>query len=179
MSDAANLVPPILAVCFDWGGTLMCDDGPDDAPMCLWPQVAAVEGAAECLAALHGTAPLCVATDAAASDRAMVERALERVDLLRYVSEVFCFTELGFRKNQPEFWQHVRQRLGVPLDRIAMLGDSLENDVLVPRRLGVQAVWLDPTGQGSELPTPVPTVNDLGGFAELVVYAGSVVEAQP
>ena len=57
------LPAPIRAVCFDWGGTLMVDDGPDDLPMYEWPSVTAVPGARECLAALHGRVPLCIATN--------------------------------------------------------------------------------------------------------------------
>jgi len=166
-----HLRAPISAVCFDWGGTLMKDDGPDDVPMSLWPRVAAIPGAPECLAALHGTMPVCVATNAAASGRTMIERALERADLLSYVSQVFCFTELGYRKSQPEFWHAVRQRLGVPLDRIAMVGDSMEHDVLSPRRLGVQAVWFNQRGRSPEPSGSIPMVTDLVRFAELVTNA--------
>ena len=31
--------PHIRAVCFDWGGTLMSEAGPEDIPMCDWPEV--------------------------------------------------------------------------------------------------------------------------------------------
>ena len=170
MKAATALAPPILAVCFDWGGTLMIDDGPDGVPMAQWPTVAAVDGAAACLAALHGLVPLYVATNAAASSRTMIQHALQRVDLLRFVSGVCCFTEIGFRKNQPEFWHSVSQLTDVPLRHIAMVGDSLENDVLAPRRLGVQAVWFNPSGQQSA--TPVPTITSLPSFADLVVRTG-------
>ncbi len=77
-----ELSAPIRAVCFDWGGTLMVDDGPAGVPMSLWSEVRAVPGARECLAALHGRIPLCVATNAAQSSRTMIEAALDRVDLL-------------------------------------------------------------------------------------------------
>jgi phosphoglycolate phosphatase-like HAD superfamily hydrolase len=174
-SDRAGPVlrAPIAAVCFDWGGTLMRDDGPDDVPMALWPEVTAIPGAAECLAALHGTVPICVATNASASDRAMIERALERVDLQRYISQVFCCNEIGYRKSRREFWCTVRERLGAPLDRIAMVGDSLEHDVLAPRNFGVQTVWFNRLGRRHESPLPAPMVTDLFRFAELVTNAVS------
>lgn len=165
------LSAPIGAVCFDWGGTLMVDDGPDDLRMCDWPRVTAVPGARECLATLHGRVPLCVATNAGASDRASIERALDRVDLLPFISNVFCQKQLGHRKNDPAFWLAVGQRLELPPHRIVMVGDSLAHDVDTPLRLGLQAVWFNDRDRHPQPPTPVPTVTDLENFAQLVLSA--------
>ncbi len=165
------LRPPIGSVCFDWGGTLMVDDGPEGLPMCDWPRVTAVPGSRECLASLHGHAPLCIATNAGASDRASIERALNRVGLLPFISHVFCQKEIGHRKDSPLFWTAVEQRLQIPLGHIAMIGDSLEHDVAAPLRLGLQAVWFNERGGRPEPPTPVPTVTDLEDFAGLVLSA--------
>jgi len=166
-----SLHAPIGAVCFDWGGTLMVDDGPEDLCMCDWPRVAAVPGARECNATLHGRVPLCVATNAGASDRPSIERALDRVNLLPFISHVFCQKEIGIRKNDPAFWLAVGQRLDLPLDRIVMTGDSLEHDVDTPLRLSLQAVWFNERGGHPEPSTPVPTVTDLEDFARLVLSA--------
>jgi FMN phosphatase YigB (HAD superfamily) len=163
-----RLVAPLRAVCFDWGGTLMAEAGPEDTPMGQWPQVAAVPGAAACLAALPPGLPLCIATNASVSGRASIERALDRVGFLGYFSEVFCYSELGVRKSEPAFWQAVQQRLGVPLEAIAMVGDSLEQDCLAPRRFGVQGVWFDPHGQSLPERTSVPRVQHLVDFANAV-----------
>lgn len=146
----------------------MLDDGPSGVPMALWPDVTVFPGAVECLAALHGSAPLCIATNAADSDRTMIERALERGGLLQYLSQVFCFTELGSTKDRPEFWQAVREQLGVPLSQVVMIGDSLEGDVLAPQRLGLQAVWFNEEGRHPEPPISVATVTSLEQFAGLV-----------
>jgi len=171
MKTPLQLVAPLRAVCFDWGGTLMSEAGPEDTPMGRWPQVAVVPGAVACLAQLAGKLPLCVATNASVSGRAMIERALERVGLLGYFSEIFCYTELGVRKSEPGFWQAVQQRLDVPLDTLAMVGDSLEQDCLAPRRFGVQGVWFDPLGQ------PVPPGLDVPRVQHLVDFAGAVLAA--
>lgn len=162
---------PIRAVCFDWGGTLMSEAGPDDVPMALWPHVAVIPGAKECLATLDGSLPLCIATNAADSGRPMIERALDRVGLLHHFSHVFCFTDLGFKKIQPEFWHAVQERLGLPPHEIAMVGDSLEYDVLVPQRCGLQSVWFNARGEHDAPPIPVPTVTSLEQFAGLVKSA--------
>lgn len=170
-SMSMELGAPIGAVCFDWGGTLMVDDGPAGVPMSLWPEVRAVPGARECLAALHGRIPLCIATNAAQSSRAMIEAALDRVDLLRSLSEIFCFTEIGFKKDRPEFWVTVRKRLGVPFGQIVMVGDSLDYDVLAPRGFGLQTVWFNPDSAAAKAEDPVPMVTDLREVAEFALRA--------
>ncbi len=159
---------PIHAVCFDWGGTLMTEDGPQELPMAQWPTVAAMPGAVACLAELQGHVPLCLVTNAAVSRSPMIERALERVGLQSYITDIFCFTELHFRKSQPEFWRAVEQRMGLPLNQIAMVGDSMEQDVLAPRNFGLQSVWFNSAGGRHEAQTMVPTVTELEQFARLV-----------
>lgn len=192
---------PLLAVCLDWGGTLMDETcGPPDVPMALWPQVRVLAGAAEALARLHGRVPLAIATNANVSRRDMIERALARAGLARYFDggAIFFAADLGCRKDEPAFWQAVQRGLGVPLAQVAMVVDSLVQDVLAPRRWGVQAVWLRPAvgriradppddsdhaggldgGQvgGGADPLPpeaagVQTVSDLRAFADWVLAA--------
>ncbi len=159
---------PIRAVCFDWGGTLMVDDGPTGVPMSRWPEVVAVPGARECLAALHGRVPLCIATNAAQSDRGMIESALARVDLMPFISRVFCFRELGFGKDRPEFWHAVAEGLDVTPAEIVMIGDSIEQDVRSPRREGLQTVWFDTRVDDPEGNSARPAVTGLGEFAEML-----------
>ena len=91
----------ISAICFDLGGTLMSEDGPQDISIALWPHVQATAGAADCLASLAGRFPLCIATNASVSNSAMIRRALERVNFAHYFSHIFCYTDLGYRKGQP------------------------------------------------------------------------------
>lgn len=158
----------ISAICFDWGGTLMSEDGPADIPMALWPHVRPIDGAADCLASLAGRFPLCIATNAAASDVAMIQRALGRVNFAHYFSRIFCYTDLGYRKDQPEFWQAVSAELRLPLDEIAMIGDSLGLDCLAPRSFGVQAVWFNERDRHPQPAVAVPTVTDLRDFARML-----------
>lgn len=146
----------------------MADDGtgPADLPMARWPEVAALPGARACLEALAGR-PLAVATNATVSRRDDVVAALARVDLARFFEHVFCLTDLGCSKKEPGFWAAVERTLGVPLQRVAMVGDSLEHDVLGPRAFGVQAVWLDPSGGAA--PAGVLAVRRLEDFARWVL----------
>jgi FMN phosphatase YigB (HAD superfamily) len=160
-----GISPPVRAVCFDWGGTLMVDDGPEGVPMYQWDAVTVVPGASACLAALDGLVPLCIATNAGQSDRTMIERALERVDLLRYIGRIFCYTEIGCTKDRPEFWRAVANDLGLSPAEIVMVGDAYEHDVEAPRRAGVQAVWFN---EGGRQPAPVPAVPTVTDLVQLV-----------
>jgi beta-phosphoglucomutase-like phosphatase (HAD superfamily) len=84
-----------------------------------------------------------VATNAKLSDRAQIERALARAALASYVSDVFCYLDLGVPKAEPAFWQAVVARLDVLPSDLLMVGDSLEQDVLGPLRCGIAAVWFN------------------------------------
>ncbi len=141
---------------FDWGGTLMSEEGPLDLPMALWPEVTAIDGAHETLATLSRRYRIGVATNASVSKRNMIEVALGRVGLRDYVSDVFCYTEIGARKDSDEFWRATLERLEAEADDLVMVGDSLEGDVLAPRSFGIYSVWFNPSGAPA-IPA-VPTI---------------------
>ncbi|HUP29121.1 MAG TPA: HAD family hydrolase [Usitatibacter sp.] len=134
-------------VLFDWGGTLMSEDGPLDVPMALWPEVRAVEGAHEALATLARRYRIGVATNASVSKRNMIEMALGRVGLRDWVADVFCYSDIGARKDEDDFWRAVLDRAGVEASHVVMVGDSLEQDVLAPRRFGIASIWFNEAGR--------------------------------
>lgn len=168
-ASTMNPLRNIQAVCFDWGGTLMSEQGVHDRPMALWETVEEIAGAAKALALLAGKLPLVIATNATISKRPMIELALSRVGFKDYFSEIFCYTELGYRKDQREFWQAVQTSLGVPLEGIAMVGDSYEQDALFPRSFGVQGVWFNECGLVKRESIDVPVVEQLSDFARWVI----------
>jgi HAD superfamily hydrolase (TIGR01509 family) len=141
---------------FDWGDTLMSEEGPGDVPMADWPEVRLIPGAATVLGELAARYAIAVATNATVSDRAAITRALARGGLDRFVREIFCFRELGLKKSDPRFWDAVAARLGVPPSALVMIGDDLDNDVLAPRRAGLAALWLNwkraPVPAGVDVP---------------------------
>lgn len=156
----------IRFVCIDWGGTLMSEEGPLDVPMADWQEIRVMPGARALLAALAPTHTLCIATNAAVSRRGDIERALARGGLIEFISEIFCFTEIGAKKSAAEFWTIVTNRLGCSATEIAMLGDSLEEDVLGPSRHGIFSVWFN--AQAQEVPPGVRAVTRLGDFVSLL-----------
>ena len=155
-------------VCFDWGGTLMSEEGPLDIAMGLWPEVRAIDGAHETLDALASQYGIAIATNATVSDRLMIERALSRVDLLDFVDEVFCFTEIGSRKDSRRFWDVVMHTTGAFADGIVMVGDTLEQDVIGPRESGIASIWFNEDGRQPAPSRPVPTVTRLVDLVPLI-----------
>lgn len=137
----------LRAVCFDWGGTLMSEQGPQDRPMALWPTVHTLDEAVETLAALHQTHVVCIATNATMSRQAMVEKALARGGLRDHIDHVFTHTELGLRKESPDFWASVLKRLQLAPHQVAMVGDTLEPDVFSPARCGLMSIWFNEGGR--------------------------------
>ena len=147
---------------FDWGGTLMSEEGPLDIPMAIWPEVRAIDGAHEVLATLAARRyRIGVATNASVSSRSMIEVALGRVGLRDRVSEVFCYTDIGARKASDEFWRAVMDRLGVEPSQVAMVGDCLDQDVLAPRAFGIHAIWFNAGGGVAQDARGAPVVTRL------------------
>lgn len=150
---------------FDWGGTLMSEDGPVDVPMALWPEVHAVEGARATLEALAPRYRIGVATNASVSPRNLIEVALGRVGLRDLVDDVFCYTDIGARKDEDAFWRSVMERCATDPGDVVMVGDSYEQDVVGPRGFGLHAVLFAPDGAP---PAGVTAVTSLPQVVELV-----------
>ena len=148
-------------VLFDWGGTLMSEEGPLDIPMALWPEVHAIDGAHEALATLARRYRIGVATNASVSRRNMIEMALGRVGLRDWVSDVFCYSDIGARKDEDGFWRAVLERAGVEASHIVMVGDSLEQDVLAPRSFGIASIWFNEAGRQPPDPRGAPVIERL------------------
>jgi FMN phosphatase YigB (HAD superfamily) len=149
-------------VLFDWGDTLMSEDGPLDVPMADWPEVRSIDGAGEVLSLLSKSYRISIATNATVSKRPDVVRALDRVGLNTFIDEIFCFTELGHKKSEPEFWDAVLTRLGAQKNELVMIGDSLEQDVLGPMRVGIPAIWFNWKQESYSGPLSVRLVRSLG-----------------
>jgi putative hydrolase of the HAD superfamily len=134
------------AILFDWGDTLMADFKQYRGPMKDWPEVAALPGAQDMLAALQPDWQLVLATSADVSTEADIRAALRRVGLEPYIERIYSFKDLGIKKTDPAFYRHILNDLGLPPEQVVMVGDHYEADVLSPNAAGIRAVWLNRTG---------------------------------
>lgn len=152
---------PIRIILFDWGDTLMSEDGPQDLPMADWPEIRLLDGAEEILEILSKNYRLGLATNAAVSKHSDITRALQRAGIERFFQEIFCYTEIGSRKDELAFWHKVLTRLNAKSNELIMIGDSLEQDVLGPQRVGIRAIWLNWKGSDGCGLNGVPIIRSL------------------
>jgi FMN phosphatase YigB (HAD superfamily) len=155
-------------VLFDWGDTLMSEDGPADTPMAMWPEVRAIDGAAAVLATLALRHRIAIASNATISDCTSIRRALARAALEAFVAEIFCFRDLGLKKSDARFWDVIAARLAVPRAQMLMVGDDLDNDVLAPRRAGIASVWFNGKRARTPAGVAVPTIERLDQLPALI-----------
>jgi putative hydrolase of the HAD superfamily len=112
-------------------------------------QMALFEGAHEVLDELKSRGVLLglVTNGDAAGQRAKVER----FNLAHRFDHIQIEGEHGFGKPEERAYRHAMESLGVEPHETWMVGDHLEWEVAAPQRLGIFAIWHDPTGDG--LPT--------------------------
>ncbi len=127
---------------FDWGDTLMVDFPGVPGKMCDWEVVEAVDGAKETLENLSLKAKIYVATGAAESTEADIEKAFERVGLNRFISGYFCKANLGISKGSPEFLKTILTKLKIPASKVAMVGDNIKIDIEPALAVGINPIWL-------------------------------------
>lgn len=128
---------------FDWGDTLMVDFPDESGKMCHWSRVAEIEGAFKVLQCLSNKAQLYVATGAAESTEADIQKAFARVGLAPFISGYFCKHNLGFCKGEAQFLPAILSKLGKSAKDVAMVGDSLEKDIYPALKAGIHPIWFN------------------------------------
>jgi putative hydrolase of the HAD superfamily len=80
--------------------------------------------------------------------REFIEIEMEATGLDKYFDRIFSATS-DFRvvKKTGEFYQQICHILNVDPQEIVHVGDHYDFDYLVPRRLGIQAFYLDRSGE--------------------------------
>ena len=123
-----------------------------------------------CLEALAGRYRLGVL----ANQKTWVRDAMRRDGIDRYFSVWIVSEEVGLEKPDVAIFRLALERAGAPADRIAMVGDRLDNDVRPARALGMRTVWVlrgeapdEPTEEQLAVPdTTVLTLTELPDAVE-------------
>ena len=157
---------------FDWGDTVMRVFPGAAGPMVGWPRVEAVPGVRRALAALRPHATLGIATNAADSDAAEIRAALRRVRLSSCFERLYCYRSLGVRKPSREYFAAVLADLGLPPERVVMVGDEWEADVEGALAAGMRAVWYDPRSRGECHHPRVRTVHEMRRLPDVLLEWG-------
>jgi FMN phosphatase YigB (HAD superfamily) len=162
-------LPRYPTILFDWGDTVMRDDPAKAAPMIEWETVEAVEHIEEVLAYLQSSGRrMILATSASLSDERQIRAALARCGLDIYFSEIYCFKNTNLPKSEA-FYRRILDELAIAASDALMVGDSFENDVQTPNRLGMSAVWFNPGSdeeRSGKLYTTVHSMLELRQFFE-------------
>lgn len=170
MSEASR------CVLFDWGDTLMRVPPGFAGPMCTWPRVEVVCGVKEALTELQRSWMLALATNAVDSREQDIWSALERGGIEGLIDRVYCYRRIGHRKPSPEYFDYVLNDLGMERDKVVMVGDDFEQDVLGASGSGIRAIWFHE--HGDELRTnhmhwTIPEMSELPQALErLMDHAG-------
>jgi putative hydrolase of the HAD superfamily len=126
---------------FDWGDTLMVDFPGVPGKMCDWETVEAVEWAEEALKVISKKAKVYIATGASESTETEIKKALNRVNLDKYITGYFCKSNLGTGKGNPAFFSSILTKLGKQASQVTMVGDSLKKDIEPAQKIGIHVIW--------------------------------------
>jgi putative hydrolase of the HAD superfamily len=88
---------------------------------------------------------------------------LDRIGLRAFFDHVFCAHELGTSKPDPSLYAHVRKTCDS--QKLASVGDSLDDDIVGPQSAGWRTVWIN--RDGADLPDtvhPDAVLTSLGGI---------------
>ena len=163
-----------LAVLFDWGDTVMRVFPESRGPMASWPRVEAVPGIRQALRALRPHAVIGLATNAADSEPGEIRAALGRVRLSASFEKIYCYRALGVRKPSPEYFAAVLADLGLPAERVVLVGDDWQADVEGALAAGLWAVWYNPRDGEVRSGARVGTVHEMAAMPEVLQAWGLV-----
>jgi predicted HAD superfamily phosphohydrolase YqeG len=136
----------ITTLIFDWGNTIMIDDGQFTGKMMDWPVVQAIDGAYDTLKMLSSEYQLVLASNAEDSSTLDISRALGLVNLDYYFHQIFTPNELSAKKPDPLFFQNMVEKIHRPIEEIVMIGDDYIKDIVGAKLAGWKAIWFNPSG---------------------------------
>lgn len=67
---------------------------------------------------------------------------LKELDIDKFFTYFIYTSDVGFRKESPEFYKECLRIVGKEAKNCVMIGDNYDVDVLVPAKLGFRAIWV-------------------------------------
>ena len=105
------------------------------------PVISMYPEAVKLLRALKHTKKLGLITDGRPDGQRAKIDALGLYDIF---DEIIITDELGgqeYRKPSPKAYELMQERMGVPYERMAYIGDNIKKDFISPENLGMQSIW--------------------------------------
>ena len=108
-----------------------------------------------------------------ATDDALIQRLVNRLELRPWLSPVFASANLGCRKPLPEPFDLVLSRWNLPATSVLMVGDTLNSDILGAHNTGMPGVLITADEAQSnhehrETIIPDATINTLSDLPPLI-----------
>ncbi|WP_231038906.1 HAD family hydrolase [Nitratidesulfovibrio oxamicus] len=140
---------PDKALLLDWGGTLMRVMPRWMGPQHGWTDEEPMPHAGEVLCALAAGWRLALASNASESDEGPIRAALASMGVGPLLAGVYTWRSAGSPKPWPPFWAYALRDLGLPANRVVMIGDDWTGDVWGATQAGMHGIWFDPPSNGS------------------------------
>ena len=132
----------------------------------LSEQAALLPGVMKLLDQLAGNYKMVIITNGLSE---VQKERFKRFPQLSLFEKVFISEEIGYKKPDPAFFQHVFDHIGNPSKNEALvIGDSLGSDMRGANNFGLDACWVNP--KGAEVPEDlvikyqVKSVSEITGF---------------
>jgi FMN phosphatase YigB (HAD superfamily) len=154
----------IKAILFDWGNTLMIDYDDQKGPMHKWTKISAVKNSEKCLSLISENIPCYIATNAKDSSKEDIYKVLNIVNIGKYVSDVFCYKEIGYEKPNSNFFNEILIRLSLKSSEIILVGDDLENDYYGAINNGISGILFDPKNKHPEIENRITDLLEIVKF---------------
>lgn len=106
-----------------------------------------------------------------------IEKALQPIR--NYLDFIMTGYEAGCDKSNPKMYQKVLEILKVKPHEAVMIGDNIQLDILLPKRLGINSVLLDREKKDRESAHANATINDLREAIGLIKEWSKNVRNQP
>lgn len=87
----------------------------------------------------------------------------------RYIDIVMDGYKAGCEKTNPKMYKKTLEALKVAPSEAVMIGDDLEIDIMLPKKLGIHAILLDREGKIQHNPSADAIVKDLNEAVEITV----------
>jgi putative hydrolase of the HAD superfamily len=152
---------PYLAVCLDFGDTLMDESTQVRDPAGGLVGVELIPGALELLRCLsEGGHRLALVADGPSAD---IRRGLEQHGLERFFGAVAISEEVGAEKPDPSMFLHALSGLGIGPGghgRVVMVGNRLERDIRGATQIGMVSVWMNWSSRYAKVPAGPSEIPD-------------------
>lgn len=136
---------------FDWGNTLMKVFPDQTGPMKNWTKLEVMHHVPETLSVLHSEWNIAVATNAEDSAEDDIREVLIKTGIMNFIDKIYCYRTIGYKKPSSDFFLYVLNDLNIEPERVIMIGDDYEADVLGALQNGIRAIWYNP----HRIPAPV------------------------